>query len=298
MFTPIFSPYLTPLSSVVLAQPWQLLSGEKYGDLPPFLSSWSQGTSLELTRTIEVNRAKLLEATQLPEDAELAVTVSWVSDATNIRRRVYRAAIGSQPVNIQIRLAGDEISGRISIHTNIILNNYLRGAPPWVAQDAGAIFLKEVCSTSLEGDGAVFPMSVIDFTRTRYPNSSSWYLEATTDLESRFSSSFQVLINENDKRLVKAIESANPTREQSALLNDLTGGIIASVLQLAYGLRSQGVLDLDGHEEGTVGEALAGFIKKTGDEAIEVSDDPLQMIRQRSMFESLARDIGAGRRFE
>ena len=295
MFRTIQAPYLTPESSVIVAEDWHLLRSSERVPLPEFLDDWTPGTSLQLSRNIEVDRDRLLEEARLPKDAELAVAVSWISGSSKIRRCVFRAVIGEEPLNVMPTLNGDEIGGKVTVRTSIILNAPLESKNFWIAHEVGSVLLYEEVSVSLDRSESGFPMAVIDFAASPYPADASWHLETTTVLESRFTSGFQVLINDRDKKLVKAMEAVNPTKEQRLLLDDLMSGVMAQTLMLAYALRRTGELELEGHEYGSVGEILANLVKRTNDLPIDVSADPSRWSLMRTQFEDIVRTLGIGR---
>lgn len=295
MLTTLDTPYLIPPPDVVRAQEWSLEVGDALEPLQSSVPNWSQGTDIYVTRSIELDRPAAIEAAGLTKDAVFGIAVNWFSDSSKFRRSVYCAPIYDEPMHIRVRLSGDEISSTIKLQTSLVLLSYVPGASSWVANEPGAMLLNEEVPVSVEGDGSVFPMAVIDFASTAYPTNSSWYLVTSTLLEARFSSTFQVMINERDEKLVKAIEATKPDREQTALLDDLEHGVIATLLELAYALRSEGGLEIEGHEDGSVGAVLAEFVENSGDIALDSDMRLSQIAHRRAFFGSLARDIGAGR---
>lgn len=297
MFKAVEAPYLTPEPAVVTAENWHLEAGDERIPLPDQFESWSQGTSLRLTRRIEIDLPTLLSQSALPNTAEIGVSVSWMSNSTKIRRRVFRSAISDEPISVTANLNGDEISGEVDLRTSVILNSAIQGTDPWVASEAGSILLveKRVFGLGLSESG--FPMSVVDFAVTTLPIEASWHLESSTALEDRFSSSFQVLVNERDEKLIKAMEADKPTKEQSLILQNLMAGVMEETLRLAYALRSNGELALEGYEYGSVGEVLSNLVKRTGDVSLDSLTDPSQLASARAQFEAMARTLGVGRQF-
>lgn len=297
MFKAVEAPYLTPEPAVVTAENWHLEAGDERIPLPDQFESWSQGTSLRLTRRIEIDLPTLLSQSGLPNTAEIGVSVSWMSNSTKIRRRVFRSAISDEPISVTANLNGDEISGEVDLRTSVILNSAIQGTEPWVASEAGSILLveKRVFGLGLSESG--FPMSVVDFAVTTLPIEASWHLETSTALEDRFSSSFQVLVNERDEKLIKAMEADKPTKEQSLILQNLMAGVMEETLRLAYALRSNGELALEGYEYGSVGEVLSNLVKRTGDVSLDSLTDPSQLASARAQFEAMARTLGVGRQF-
>lgn len=295
MFSSIDAPFLTPDPSAINAEDWHYSIGETRQELPNHLQAWTQGTSLRLTRNVQIDREAILRQTGLPDSARLGIVVSWMSNETKIRRRVFRAEIRDEPLNIIANLNGDEIGGLVSIRTTLILDKSLPNQKVWVPQEVGSVLLREEFRLTLGSGDSGFPMAVVDFAATHLPTGASWHLETSTSLESRFSSSFQVLVNERDEKLVKAMEAEKPTREQALLLDDLLAGVMSQTLQLAYALRQGGELELDGYEYGSVGEVLGNLVKRTGDVSLEASSDFGRWSLMRTQFEDLTRELGVGR---
>ena len=297
MFKRPDAPFLTPDSSVLTCTPWIVGSGEQTRALPESIDDWSQGTSIKLRRSVEIDRPSLLTQTGLPICAELHLVVSWISDATKIRRRVYRAPILDRQLEVDVVLDGNEIGSRTELRTTLILGRKLTDTQDWIAHETGSILLEEIQQIYLDRRQTGFPVAVVDFAYTHLPPEASWHLETTASLESRFSSSFQILINERDKKLVAAIEAETPTREQILLLDGLADGVVSETLKVAYALRRNGELALEGNEEGSVGDALSNLLKRSGDLSLEVGTDIHGMSLTRTQFEALSRSIGMGRTF-
>lgn len=295
MFSSIDAPFLTPDPSTIRAECWHYTTGEIRQELPRHLQSWTQGTSLRLTRNIQIDRPAILKQTGLPDSARLGIAVSWMSNETKIRRKVFRADIRDEPLNVIANLNGDEIGGMVTIRTTLVLNESVPDQEVWIAEEVGSVLLREETRLTLGSGDSGFPMAVLDFAATHLPPGASWHLETSTSLESRFSSSFQVLVNERDKKLVKAMEAEKPTKEQALLIDGLLAGVMSQTLQLAYALRQSGELDLDGYEYGSVGEVLGNLVKRTGDVSLEASSDSARWSLMRTQFEDLTRELGVGR---
>lgn len=290
-------PYLTPAQGVVEMHPWMHLDR---GDSVPLVSpvqDWVTGTDLSLSRGVIVDLTMLRDQCRLPPDTPLALVVSWKSDASKIQRRVFTRPISESRNEVQVRLSGNEIGGTIQISTAVALLDNLDESLAGAPHIRGAILAQDRVSVTLEGEGSMFPMAVIDFTTRTYDDQSSWFVETSTDLGANFSSDFQVFINERDKVLIKAIEAEKPTREQQALIDELSSGIMQVVLELAYALKANGELGSEQHGDGSVGQVLHGLIEQTGDLDVGDMSDPSQIARRQSRFQAMARRIAAGRIF-
>src|SRR5699024_8316696 len=125
---------------------------------------------------------------------------------------------------------------------------------------------------------------------------ASWHVETSTDLDADFSAMFQVLINEQDTELVAAIESDKPNQRQQALLDELSSGVMQTVLEVAYAMKSEGTLD-GGFPDGTVGDVLARLVDQTGDVDLGDLSEIAESSRRRTVFQAMARKMSAGRMF-
>ncbi len=233
----------------------------------------------------------------LASDTRLGLTVSWMSDASKIRRHVFKKVIIEPRNEITARLPGTEIGGTVHITTALVLLDDNEDALPGAPRHRGSILARDSVATTLEGDGSMFPMAVVDFAGKVYDNDASWHVETTTALDANFSSTFQVMINERDVHLIRAIETEKPTREQQALLDELSAGVMQTVIELAYALKSRGELTTDDYADGTVGDVLRGILIQTGDMNLADMSDPSSLSIRRSTFQGVARRISAGRMF-
>lgn len=293
-FTP---PYLTPSGDIVDMQPWRALQhGDEVTLISP-IDDWVTGTDLSLSRGVVVDLDTLRKQCRLPDASALGMVVSWRSDASKIQRHIYTRALEDSRNEVQVTLPGTEIGGTVRISTSIVLLEDVIDSAPGAPNRRGAVLARDTFALTLEGEGSMFPMAVIDFTRRTYDDYASWFVETSTDLSANFSSAFQVMINERDKALIKAIEAEKPTREQQALLDELSSGVMQVVLELAYALKANGELGVDEHGDGSVGQVLCVLVEQTGDLDLGDFRDPSQIARRQSHFQAMARGIAAGRMF-
>ncbi|MDV2476198.1 hypothetical protein F8M49_14125 [Rhodococcus zopfii] len=293
-FTP---PYLTPSDDSVDMQPWML---RRQGESVPLVSpveDWVTGTDLSLSRGVVVDLQSVRKQCRLPDGCPLELVVSWRSDATKIQRRVLKRLLDDSRNEVQVTLSGTEIGGTVRISTSVVLSEDITEPDPGSPHRRGSILIRDVYSVTLEGEGSMFPMAVIDFAGRPYDDRASWFVETSTDLEANFSSVFQVMINERDKSLIKAIESEKPTREQQALLDELSSGVMQVVLELAYALKANRELGVEEYGDGSVGQVLRGLVDQTGDLDLGDLRDPSEIARRHALFQAMARGIAAGRVF-
>lgn len=290
-------PYLVPAEGVVEMQPWLLLDRGESIPLTSPVDDWVSGTDLVLSRGLVVDLVQLREQCGLSSDIPLGLVVSWRSDASKIQRRLLSRALDEPRNEIQVTLPGQEIGGTVQISTAIVLLADAQAPAVGAPHLRGSVLARDVVAATLEGEGAMFPMAVIDFARRTYDDDASWFVETSTDPGANFSSAFQVMINERDRALIKAIEAEKPTGEQRALLYELESAVMQVVLELAYALKAGGELGSQEYGDGSVGQVLQGLVEQTGNLDLGDLSDASQIARRQSQFQALARRIAAGRAF-
>ncbi|WP_043451654.1 hypothetical protein [Jongsikchunia kroppenstedtii] len=291
------APYLVPDSDAIEMQPWTLDMRGESTPLGAVVDNWVSGTDLNVSRGVTMNLDSVRQRCGLPEQSELGLVVTWMSDSSKIRRRVLTKQVLEPRNEVSVTLPGNEIGGTIRLSTSLILLADIDRPAPGTPHRRGSILYTDVISVVLEGEGSMFPMAVVDFDARPYDSRASWHVETSTDLDADFSSTFQVLVNEKDKPLIKAIESEKPNREQQALLDELSSGVMQVVLELAYAMKSLGDLAGGDFETGTVGDVLFSLIEQTGDVDLGDLSEPNQIGRRSSVFQGMARGLAAGRVF-
>lgn len=289
-------PYLLPGTDGIEMSPWKLFWNGDSVPLEQIVEGWVTGTDLRLTRAVSIDGAQVRADCGLAPDTPLDIVVSWFGNTAKMRRRVFVRRIVDRHNEIEAVLSGAELGGTAAVTTSLVLGADVPAAPAGAPHLRGSILVRDTVRVMLEGEGSMFPMAVVDFAPRPYENRSSWHVETSTDIDADFSAVFQVLVNEQDVELVKAIEADKPNRRQEALLDELTSGVMQTVLELAYAVKSQGMLG-GGFEEGTVGQVLQGLVEQTGGRDIGDLSEPSQLSRRRTVFQAMARTMAAGRVF-
>ena len=277
--------------------PWNVQWNGSVAPLGSVLDGWASGDDVTISRIVRLDLDEIRTECGISADATLGLSVSWISDSTKIRQRIYLNRSLSNRNEIEVVLPGDRIGGTVEISTSLIVVASPVMKEKWIAQLPGSILVKDVDKVTLEGEGSMFPMAVVDFDGRVYDSSASWFVETSTDLEANFSATFQVMVNEKDKALVKAIEEDKPSRDQVNILDNMESGVMQVVLELAYTLKNRGdLLDFE-YGDGTVGETLWNLIEQTGNRNLDDMTDPSQIATRSAVFQGMARDLSAGRVF-
>lgn len=265
MIRPVTAPYLVPDPDVLELGDWLLVNGEETEPLGAYVEYWTTGNDLLLNRSVTLDSDRVREECRLPGDAPLGIVVSWMSSSSKMRQQARVVDCSGGPTSLRATLPGDRIGGRVEVSTSLVLLEDIADPPAGAPHRAGSILVRDVVGVALEGDGSMFPMAVADFREHVLPESASWYVRTSTNPDTSFSGTFQVLVNELDQKLVTAIKAEKPSREQRLRLDHLCVGVLETVLDLAYQMRSDGILDGSPREEGTVGFVLEDLINSNQD---------------------------------
>lgn len=297
MIRNISAPYVLPREECVEMSPWSVQWNGSVAPLGSVLDGWASGDDVTISRIVRLDLDEIRMECGISADATLGLSVSWISDSTKIRQRIYLNRSLSNRNEIEVVLPGDRIGGTVEISTSLIVVASPVMKEKWIAQLPGSILAKDVNKVTLEGEGSMFPMAVVDFDGRVYDSSASWFVETSTDLEANFSATFQVMVNEKDKALVRAIEESKPSKDQICILDNMQSGVMQVVLELAYTLKHRGdLLDFE-YGDGTVGETLWNLIEQTGNRNLDDMTDPSQIATRSAVFQGMARDLSAGRVF-
>lgn len=291
-------PYLVPDPGTVRLSPWHSLTADGWHVLPERLQAWDPDTNLALRREAAVDVTRIRRECGLPPDAELAITITWISSSTDMRSSAAPVLVTTEePQILDCLLPGGQLAGEVTIMTTLTLARQSTAPRPGAAWLPGSILMKDRQTTTLGPTDPPFPMHQIDFARTRLDPDASWHLETSTDLNAPFLGTFLLLLNTRDKELTDAVARGHKTPRQTALMEELEHGVGTLLLELAVDLR--GEIE-DGHDwpTGTVGNVLKRIIDGSPRSAsLHPVSGPHDLAEVKTMLSGAARAAGRGRRF-
>lgn len=291
--TTIYAPYLLPSEPSFEFAPWQRVVDSEPEALPGMIAGWAPGTPVALTRSLTVDLAEFLRTAGLPEDTELWINVSWIGSNSRIRERLRRQILVEGINVLDVSLPDERIGGTVTVRTTICLAHDL-DVVAGVASRPGSVLASDEESIILEGDSSTFPTAVVDFASVARHPKASWNLVVSDDVDASFGGRFLLEINEQDKKLVSAIEAEKPKGEQKVLIDSMMTGVGELLLELALRLRKSGRLQHGIYEEGSVGAVLNGLLERADFETTPDLDDPVGIAGLRSTLQGAAQSLGFG----
>jgi len=286
-------PYLVPGDGVVSYSAW-FLNGDEVRPLPEYLEGWDPDTDLELERIVSVDLRTLAQQCGLDNDEDLTLTVSWTGASSDMVEVGY-SAILKPDQTVRIVLPGARVGGALNIRTTVSLANFRPNARPGTVRWEGSILSQHIQRLVLQGEGAMFPVSTVDFAGTPYGTYASWTLQTSTELETPFLGGFLLLINSRDLEFQAAISAESKTPRQQLLLDQLEAGVASILMVLALDAQRE-LIDRD-WPAGSTGEVLDSYLKVALKQGIDLPVRGEDVVDFRSRLESAVREAGWGRLF-
>jgi hypothetical protein len=245
-------PYRVAAPGSVVTGPWQLLLDEVPVPLPESLDDWDYRMDLPLRQSVAVDVDLVRQATGLPPSAKLTLALVWTAAGSGLKAAGARISLpesGVADVELDVVLPGSQLGGRLELDTTLALAEYCDAGALASARRAGSVLWADQYSTRLQGDAPLFPMAVVDFSKTQYPEDAGWHVEIGGDLETATMGALLLLVNERKQVLVDAMRNAGKPRAVDRVVLSTVHADVARTL-VEYALREPDfALDTDYGDE-------------------------------------------------
>lgn len=281
-------PYRAAAPSSVSVEPWSLNTPDGEIPVPEYFEGWDYNTQIHLRRRATVDVDGIRAQTGLPLDAALALTTVWSASGSNLTGPGQCHALpesGSVSLNLDLKLDSTSLGGVLTVSTQAVLTRSrpagLIGSP----RRAGSILWVDLLSLRLQGDDSQFPMAIVDFANTSYPDSAGWFLQIDRNLDASAMGSMLLLVNERIPIIERAFRNASKPREVdfavlSAVRADVTRQLIEHALNLhefqdgvAFDEETLGAVLLDVFQTAFPGESIAAVKARRVNDANYFSTD-------------------------
>ncbi|MFE7773117.1 hypothetical protein ACFU5O_04300 [Streptomyces sp. NPDC057445] len=179
--------------------------------MPDALPDWDYQLDLHLRRTVRVDLDRARSQSGLPADTALTLAVVWTATGSNLSgpgQHVRLAQGGTGAVELDVRLRGADLGGLLLLDTVLVLAERRSDVRPSSPRRAGSVLWSDREALRLQGDAPQFPMAVIDFSLTSFPDEAAWHLQISGSLESATMGSLLLLVNERNTVTANAFERA------------------------------------------------------------------------------------------
>ncbi|MEU1038656.1 hypothetical protein [Streptomyces sp. NPDC005907] len=251
-------PYRIPTEDVITAETWLLVTEDGDVVMPEALPDWDYQMDLHLRRTIRVDLDRARSQSGLPEDTALMLAAVWTATGSNLSgpaQHVRLSEGGTRVVEIDVRLRGADLGGLLLLDTALVLAERRNDARPSSPRRAGSVLWSDREALRLQGDAPQFPMAVIDFTRTSFPDDAAWHLQITGGLESATMGSLLLLVNERNTITATAFENAGKPRQVDRIVLSAVYADAARIL-IEHALNNDDFAEDAGFPDGSLGATL------------------------------------------
>ncbi|MEU1617801.1 hypothetical protein ABZ479_10910 [Streptomyces sp. NPDC005722] len=200
---------------MIAASGWMLVTEDGDVVLPEALPDWDYHMDLRLRRTVRVDLDRARSESGLPPDTELMLAAVWTATGSNLcgpAQHVRLTGDGVPALDLDVHLAGADLGGLLLLDTALVLADRRSDARPSSPRRAGSVLWSDRQSLRLQGDAPQFPMAVIDFRKTSFPDDAAWHLQISGGLESATMGSLLLLVNERNAVTATAFENAGRPR--------------------------------------------------------------------------------------
>ncbi|MFJ9115389.1 hypothetical protein ACIRJO_07550 [Streptomyces sp. NPDC102394] len=197
------------------AEAWQLVTADGDIDLPEALPDWDYQMDLHLRRLVRVDLDRARAQAGLPTDTALVLAAVWTATGSNLSgpaRHMRLTDRGTCTVELEFRLPGADLGGLLMLDTALVLAERRNDVRPSSPRRAGSVLWSDRKFLRLQGDAPQFPMAVIDFALTSFPDQAAWHLQINGSLESATMGSLLLLVNEKNTVTTTAFENAAKPR--------------------------------------------------------------------------------------
>ncbi|MFB8175163.1 hypothetical protein ACFC8N_03670 [Streptomyces sp. NPDC055966] len=208
-------PYRTPSQDVVTAEQWRLVVEDGEVALPEALPDWDYHMDLHVRRRVRIDVDRARRQSGLPEDASLLVSAVWTATGSNLSGPAQHSRLtgdGTVSTEFDVLLRGTDLGGLLLLDTALVLAERRSDARSSAPRRAGSVLWSDRAELRLQGDAPQFPMAVIDFALTSFPDDAAWHLQITGGLEHATMGALLLLVNERNTVTATAFQNAAKPR--------------------------------------------------------------------------------------
>lgn len=258
-------PYLTPLPERFIVGDWVLISDESSTPLTDLFPIWEPSVSISTYVPVKIDILGILEDCNLGLDARLRLGAVWSSSGTVLRGHGDLADLNlndsGEELKLGIKVEGINLAKSLDLSLQLILAAPSSQPKSFAPKLIGSILWQsELHHVLLEGEGARFPVEVMDFSQaySPYPNDAAWVLHWDPhNLHQTVLGDVRLYFNAKHERVVQAVSNNKPEDFdlREAIRFDVARSLIYGALDNDEFLENP-----DGFEDGSVGSAVRNIL--------------------------------------
>lgn len=280
-------PYRVPAEDVVTAEPWQLVLEDGELPLPEALPDWDYKMDLHMRRTVQLDLGRARMQSGLPANAALMLSAVWTATGSNLSGPAQSVLLGeaaTSTVKFDFRLRGTDLGGLLLLDTALVLAERRSDARPSSPRRAGSVLWSDREALRLQGDAPQFPMAVIDFARTSFPDDAAWHLQISGSLESATMGALLLLVNERNTVTSTAFQNAGKPRPVDRIVLSAVYADAARVM-VEHALAHEEFVEDADYPDGSLGATLVSLFDQLFPEQL-ITDIRLRQRQSPALFSS------------
>lgn len=257
-------PYRVPTEDVVSADSWRLVVEDGEVPLPEAMPDWDYQLDLLLRRTVRVDLERARRQSGLPDDAPLVLSAVWTATGSNLSGPAEQIPMSSDATGIaefDFRLRGADLGGLLLLDMALLLAERRVDARPSTPRRAGSVLWSDRQTLRLQGDAPQFPMAVIDFARTSFPDDAAWHLQISGGLDSATMGSLLLLVNERNGATANAFQKASKPGPVDRIVLSAVYADAARIM-VEHALNQDDFTEDTDFPEGSLGATLLNLVEQ------------------------------------
>lgn len=217
-----------------------------------------------MRRPVQIDLDRARAEAGLSPDADLTLAVVWSSTGANLRATAERVGLkgpGTRQVDLDARLSGADLGGTLLLDTALVLAKGGVGDRPTAPRRRGSVLWTDRRSLRLQGDAPQFPMAIIDFAKTSFPDHAAWHLQISGDLQAATMGSMLLLVNEQNNLTATAFKNASKPRPVDRVVLSAVYADAARIM-IEHALRNEDYTDDTPFPEDTLGATLTALFRQ------------------------------------
>lgn len=235
--------------------------GQPLSAVTDFLHDWDYAQDLEVEVRIETDMAKSALLLRMQQEGLRLRAVLYIGTGPGSMARsisMLDSACLSNETKLGGRVAGGELSGRIRLDVQILLDKVGKSLSPLAPARRGSRLWSAHRDIMLEDGGeSRFPIELASFSKMEgegFARSALWHVSwRWDDLDADFGGSVRVYVNSDNATFVERFIAGDPTTLQAIL-----GDVMAQMISVALEMPDVGELDV--YEDGSLGRQVRLWI--------------------------------------
>jgi hypothetical protein len=253
-------PYLLPHPDRVRVANWQLVKDNQFQPIGSLLPEWDPAITIRAVTDVSIDVAGLLQDCRLNSDVQIIVAAGWYSTGTVLTGKGSSVLINAdkeiETFQLSLEVSGLFLAGSIDLRVQIVMTDRGSTEQPFSPKLKGSILYNHVQNVLLEGDGARFPIEVLDFSSAGYfPADAAWLLFWQPDdlHQTVLGGEIRLYINAKHERVRRAVSENRPEDAdiREAIRLDIARNLIYGALT-----NPEFTANPNAYPDGTIGGAV------------------------------------------